>query len=164
MRKSSRIGLGTDVHRFRKGRKLVLGGVEIPHPKGLVGHSDADALLHAVTDALLGALAEGDIGEHFPPSDPKYKNASSSDFLAFALKRMRARGYRLAHLDTIVTTEEPKLAPHRDILRTSLARLLKVALSRVSVKAKTAEGLDAVGSGRALSTQAIVLLEPAPRS
>lgn len=163
MPNSFRTGLGTDIHRFRKGLPLILGGLEIPHTHGLVGHSDADALLHAVTDALLGALAEGDIGEHFPPSDSRFKNAPSTEFLAFALERMQARGYRLSNLDAVITAEAPKIAPHRGALRENLARLLECSVSQVSVKAKTAEGLDAVGARRALHVQVLVLLEPTPK-
>lgn len=157
-----RSGIGTDVHRVVAGRPLVLGGVAIPWDKGLDGHSDADALLHAVIDALLGAAGLGDIGELFPDTDPAYKGADSAALLSHALGRVRARGLAPAHVDAIVHAERPKLAPHKPAIRRRLAALLGLPEAAVNVKAKTGEGLDAVGEGRAIAATAIVTLVPAP--
>ena len=145
------VGIGFDIHRLIKGRPLVLGGVEIPHSKGLAGHSDADALIHALIDALLGAMGSGDIGDKFPDTDPRYKDISSMVLLETVLKEMRKKRFRVRHVDTILMLEEPKLLPYKDKIRASLAKMLDVAGSQVNVKAKTMEGLDAVGEKRAIS-------------
>ena len=153
-----RIGSGHDSHRLTPGRPLVLGGVRIEHPKGLDGHSDADAVMHALTDALLGALALGDIGEMFPDSDAKYHNADSSIFLAEAVKRVREHGYALGNADITIFAEEPKLGPHKKIIAANLARLCGVNDSVISVKAKTGEKVGHVGRGEAIGCHAVVLL------
>lgn len=155
----TRVGLGWDVHRMEKDRPLILGGVEIPSNRGLTGHSDADILLHAVTDALLGAAALGDIGMHFPDSDPQWKGAASSVFLQHATKLVRERGYEIVNVDTTVILETPKLKDHRLAIRESLARTLALDLDRVSVKFKTAEGMGPVGLMMSAEAQAIVTIE-----
>ena len=153
-----RSGIGFDLHRLAKGRKLILGGVEIAAEKGLAGHSDADILLHAVTDALLGAAGLGDIGQHFPPSDPQWRDADSAVFLRHARRLVEESGYRLVNVDAVVVLEKPKLAPFRDAIRESLADKLGVSPDRVSVKAKTAEGLGPIGEGEAAEAHAVVLV------
>ncbi len=155
-----RIGFGYDCHRLVAGRPLVLGGVRIECQVGLDGHSDADAVLHAVTDALLGAMAAGDIGELFPDTDPKYAGACSGGFLAHAMKLVDDAGLRVANCDVTVLAERPKLSPHKDAMRERIAGLLGVDVESVAVKAKTNEGLDAVGRGEAIAAMAMVLLEP----
>jgi 2-C-methyl-D-erythritol 2,4-cyclodiphosphate synthase len=144
-----RTGLGYDLHRMVEGRRLILGGVEIPHEKGLAGHSDADIVAHALTDALLGAAALGDIGEHFPPSDPQWKDAPGSVFLGRAREMLAAHGFSIVHVDVVVVIERPKILPYRPQIRENLARMLGVAPESVSIKAKTAEGLGDVGRGEA---------------
>lgn len=153
-----RIGFGSDIHRLVPGRPLILGGVRIESDLGADGHSDADALTHAITDAILGALALGDIGTHFPPTDERWRNAESFVFLRFAVGEMKQHGYEIANVDSIVHLESPKLRPYIDEIRKGLADELEVETSRVSVKAKTAEGLDAVGERRAVRAEAVVLL------
>jgi 2-C-methyl-D-erythritol 2,4-cyclodiphosphate synthase len=153
-----RVGIGYDIHRFVRGRPLFLGGVRIPHPKGLLGHSDGDALLHAVTDALLGALGLGDIGEYFPDTDPKHRGASSALFLGRAVREARRRGWRVSNVDAVVTAEEPKIAPHREAIRRSLAKLLGAPPADVNVKAKTMEGLGPVGRKLALEAACVLVL------
>ena len=153
-----RIGEGWDIHALVEGRKLILGGVEIPHTKGLLGHSDADALLHAITDALLGAAALGDIGTHFPDTDTQFKGADSAVLLAEAAKRVRACGYEIGNVDSTVIAQAPKLAPHIAAMRARIAQVLGVQVGQVNVKAKTAEKMDAVGEGRAMEARAVVLL------
>ncbi|MFN3330262.1 MAG: 2-C-methyl-D-erythritol 2,4-cyclodiphosphate synthase [Acidobacteria bacterium] len=157
-----RIGFGNDIHRLVAGRPLILGGVLIPSDIGAAGHSDADALMHAITDAILGALALGDIGTHFPDSDQKLKNADSSIFLKETLKMMKSRNYQIENVDAIVSLEKPKLKPYIEKIRKNLAEILEVELDRVSVKAKTGEGLDAIGKGDAIKAEAIVLLTEKP--
>jgi 2-C-methyl-D-erythritol 2,4-cyclodiphosphate synthase len=154
-----RIGLGVDVHRFAGGRPLVLGGVSIEHDKGLAGHSDADVLTHAVMDAVLGAMRAGDIGEHFPDTDAEWAGVSSMELLAIVLRYMDDGGFRLVDLDTVVVAQEPRIAPHRDEIRRSLARGLRVDVSRVGVKATTTEGLGFTGRSEGIMAQATVLLE-----
>lgn len=156
-----RVGLGSDLHRVDDGETLVLGGVIIEEGPGLVGHSDADVLLHAITDAVLGAAALGDIGHYFPPNDPRYAHADSADFLRKALELARADGWDIGNVDCIVTTERPKLAPYMAHIRERIAEIAAVDVARVSVKAKTNEGLDAIGRGEAMSAMAVVLLERA---
>lgn len=153
-----RIGLGTDLHRLVKGRKLILGGIRFPFEKGEDGHSDGDALLHAVTDALLGAAALGDIGSYFPPSDPKWKDADSKKLLAAVWKDVKKEGWRLENLDCVIHLQEPKFLPRRQEVRESIAKVLGVEPERVFVKAKTGERVGPVGEGLAVETQAICLL------
>lgn len=156
---SFRIGIGYDIHRLTPGRPLWLGGVLVPYEKGLDGHSDADVLLHAIIDALLGAAALPDIGHYFPPSDPAIKNIASAAMLAKAVSEVQRLGYRLANVDSVVIAEAPKIAPHRDAMRKTIARLLGISASAVQVKGKTNEGLEAVGQGLAIAAHAVVLLE-----
>ncbi len=153
-----RIGEGWDIHQLVEGRKLILGGVEIPHTTGLLGHSDADALLHAITDALLGAAALGDIGAHFPDTDVQFKGADSGVLLAEAARRVRAKGYAIGNVDSTVIAQAPKLMPHIAAMRTRIAELLEIGVEQVNVKAKTAEKMGPVGEGRAMEARAVVLL------
>ncbi len=153
-----RTGLGWDVHRLAPGRPLILGGVTVPSEFGLDGHSDADILSHAITDALLGAAALGDIGMHFPDTDPKWKGADSKQFLAAAAALVRERGFAIANVDTTVILERPKLKDYRQAIREALAGTLAMEVDRVSVKFKTAEGMGPVGEGRSAEAQAIVTL------
>ena len=153
-----RIGIGTDIHRLATGRPLIWGGVTIESERGAVGHSDADALCHAVTDAILGALCEGDIGAHFPDGDAQWRDADSLALLTRVVWLMKERGYRVGNVDATVHLERPKLRLHIDAMRENLANVLGVEISCVSIKAKTGEGLDSVGRGEAVSCQAVVLL------
>lgn len=155
-----RIGQGYDVHRLVEGRPLILGGVTIPHDKGLLGHSDADALLHAITDAVLGAAALGDIGRHFPDTDPTFKGADSGVLLQEAMRRVRAAGWQLLNVDSTIIAQQPKLAPHIDAIRTRIAALLDIDVSCVNVKGKTNEKLGYLGRAEAIETQAVCLLVP----
>lgn len=157
-----RVGLGYDIHRVDEARTLVLGGVIIEEGPGLAGYSDADVLLHAITDAVLGAAALGDIGTHFPSSDEKYRHADSADLLREALRMAHEAGWELVNLDGTVVCERPRLAPYVGEIRERIASVAEIALERVSVKAKTNEGLDAVGHGLAIAAQAIVLLAENP--
>ena len=158
MAKEIRIGHGFDAHRFRRGRKLILGGVEIPHNKGLVGHSDADAVLHALINAILGAMAEGDIGTHFPDSDPAYKNIASTELLKNVLQIATRRRFKLVNADVTLVAQQPKLSPHYKKMRKSVAALCGVAESRISVKATTTEKLGWTGAGKGMAATAVVLL------
>ena len=153
-----RTGQGWDVHRIAGGRKLILGGVEIPWDFGLDGHSDADILLHAITDAVLGALALGDIGEHFPNTDPQWKDAASRKFLEHAIGLVRAQGFSLCNVDSTIILETPKLEDHREKIRESVAEIVGLPVDRVSVKFKTAEGVGPVGLGFSAEAQAIVTI------
>lgn len=153
-----RIGRGTDRHLFVEGRPLMLGGIKIPHHLGLKGHSDADAVLHALSDALLGALAMGDIGEHFSDTDPQNKDLDSTKILKYCLTLLRSEQWFIGNCDVIIHCQQPKIGPHRLALRESLAKLLNCAIDKVSVKAKTAEGLGPVGEGLCLDAEAIVLI------
>jgi len=155
----NKIGLGYDIHRLKKGRRFLLGGAEIPFNKGELGHSDGDALAHAVCDALLGAAALGDIGELFPPSDPKYKNADSMELLRNAFERVKNAGWRLTSLDCVIICEKPKILPFRDLIRGSLAAALEVSTDCIFLKGKTAEKLGQVGKGNAVEVYAVCLLE-----
>jgi len=146
-----RTGSGLDVHAFGPGDHVMLGGIRIPHSRGLAGHSDADVVLHAVVDAILGALADGDIGAHFPPSDPQWRGASSDRFVAFAVERLAARGGRIAHIDINIVCEAPRIGPHRDAMRRSIAELCGIDVSRVAVKATTSEGLGFTGRGEGIA-------------
>jgi len=152
-------GLGYDIHRLKKGRRFLLGGVEIPFSKGEDGHSDGDALAHAVCDALLGACALGDIGELFPPSDPAYKDADSMKLLRNVFTHVKNSGWKLVNLDCVIICEKPKVLPFRELIRDSLAKTLEVPLDCVFVKGKTAEGLGSVGRGKAVEVLAQCLVE-----
>ncbi len=149
-----RVGSGFDVHAMGAGNHVWLGGVRIPHERGLIGHSDADVGLHALTDAILGALADGDIGVHFPPSDPQWRGASSDRFLAFAVERVRARGGSIAHLDLTIVCETPRIGPHREAIRARIAQIADVALERVAIKATTSERLGFTGRGEGMVAMA----------
>ena len=153
-----RIGEGWDSHAIVAGRRLVLGGVEIPHTHGLLGHSDADALCHAVTDALFGAAALGDIGHHFPDTDAQYQGADSLALLAEAARRVKAAGWQVGNVDATVVAQAPRLAPHVPAMRHRIAQAVGVALDQVSVKAKTAEGLGPVGQRESMEARAVCLL------
>jgi 2-C-methyl-D-erythritol 2,4-cyclodiphosphate synthase len=153
-----RIGHGFDVHRFRRGRKLILGGVEIPHDRGLAGYSDADAVLHALINAILGALGDGDIGTHFPDSDPRYKNIASSKLLNEVLRIMRRKRFKLVNADVTLVAQRPKLSPHYGQMRKRVATLCNIAESRINIKATTTEKLGWTGAGKGMAATAVVLL------
>ena len=153
-----RIGEGLDVHALVPGRKLIIGGVHIPHTQGLLGHSDADVLLHAITDALLGAAALGDIGRHFPDTDERFKGADSSVLLKEAAHRVREAGFEIGNVDSTVIAQAPKLAPHIPAMVEGIARTLGVASGQVNVKAKTAEKIGPVGQGLSIEARAVALL------
>jgi 2-C-methyl-D-erythritol 2,4-cyclodiphosphate synthase len=154
-----RIGMGYDIHRLVPGRKLVLGGVTIPFEKGLLGHSDADVLVHAVCDALLGAAGLGDIGLHFPDTDPKYKDINSLRLLSQTADLVRRNGYQLRNVDTTLLAEQPRLAPYRSRMQLNLAQTLQVEPGLVNIKATTAEGLGIIGKGDAIAAMSVVLVE-----
>ena len=153
-----RIGMGYDVHKLVKDRKLVLGGVEIPYEKGLLGHSDADVVVHAIMDALLGAAALGDIGKHFPDTDPKYKDISSIKLLEHVGNLLKEKNYTIGNIDATIICQSPKLAPYRDEMVENVAKALGIDISQVCIKATTEEGLGFTGLGQGISSQAIVLL------
>lgn len=153
-----RVGEGWDTHALVPGRKLVLGGVEIPYERGLLGHSDADALLHAITDAVLGGAGLGDIGRHFPDTDERFRGADSAVLLAEAARRANAAGWRIANIDSTIVAQAPKLAPHIEAMRTRIAQALELQPGQVNVKAKTAEKLGPVGLGQSIEARAVVLL------
>lgn len=150
-----RTGIGFDVHAFAEGRKLILGGIEIKHNKGLAGHSDADALLHAVTDALLGSLSLGDIGTHFPDEDPRYKNADSTVFLKKANELVRNRGFFVNNIDVVVLLQQPKISPHVQKMKDRIAKILDIGAERISIKATTTEKLGFVGREEGISVMAV---------
>jgi 2-C-methyl-D-erythritol 2,4-cyclodiphosphate synthase len=154
-----RIGLGYDVHAFVDGRDLILGGVRVPHPRGLLGHSDADVLVHALMDALLGAMRLGDIGSHFPDTEPEYAGASSISLLEQVRALMESEGWRLVDTDLVLVLEAPRIAPHRDAMRLRIAGALGVGIAQVGLKATTTEGLGSTGRGEGVAAQAVVLLE-----
>jgi 2-C-methyl-D-erythritol 2,4-cyclodiphosphate synthase len=154
-----RVGIGHDTHRLRPGGPLRLGGVSIPHDRESVGHSDADALLHAVVDALLGAAALGDIGQMFPDTDPENRGRDSAEMLAAALEAVSALGWKIVNIDCIVFAQRPKLLPHRQAIRQRLADILGIEPERVGLQAKTGEGLDAIGREEAIAAQCVTLLE-----
>ena len=154
-----RVGMGYDVHKLVEGRKLILGGVEIPYEKGLLGHSDADVMLHAVMDALLGAAALGDIGLHFPDTDPKYKGASSIKLLEHVGRLLEENGYVIENIDATIIAQRPKMRPHIDQMRENMAKALKIDVDQINVKATTEEGLGFTGSGEGISSQAICAIE-----
>ena len=153
-----RIGEGWDVHALVPGRKLILGGVEVPHTLGLLGHSDADVLLHAITDALFGAAALDDIGRHFSDTDPQFKGADSAVLLAEAVRRVRAKGFEIGNIDSTIVAQAPKLAPHIEKMRERIAQVLALDAEQVNVKAKTAEKMGPVGLQQAMEARAVVLL------
>jgi 2-C-methyl-D-erythritol 2,4-cyclodiphosphate synthase len=161
--RTTRVGLGHDSHRFAEGRPLLLGGVRIEHPRGLVGHSDADVVLHAVTDALLGAAGLGDIGDAFPDTDPAYRGCDSRVFLAATLARLDKAGWRLVNVDVTIFAQEPKLGPLKGKIRGNLAQLLRLDLDVVNIKAKTGEGVGHIGRAEAIACQAIALIETKER-
>ncbi len=154
-----RIGHGYDVHRLVEGRKLILGGVDIPWEKGLLGHSDADVLLHAIADAILGAIAEGDIGKHFPDTDPRYKGADSLELLRQVMGLATGKGYRLGNVDATIVAQRPKLAPHIQRMRENIATVLAAEPDGVNVKATTTEELGFAGRGEGIAAYAVVLME-----
>jgi len=153
-----RTGIGFDVHTLAEDRLLIIGGVQIPHPKGLLGHSDADVLVHAVMDAVLGALALGDIGQHFPDTDAEFKDANSMELLRHVQYLVEEKGFVCTNLDSIIIAEKPKMAPHLMEMRTNLASALKIKMEQVSIKATTTERLGVIGREEGIAAQAIVLL------
>ena len=153
-----RIGMGYDVHRLTEGRKLIIGGVDIPYEKGLLGHSDADVLLHAIMDALLGAAALGDIGKHFPDSDPAYKGISSMELLGKVGQLLEDNSFLIENIDATIIAQAPKMRPYIDTMRENIARVLQIEVSQVNVKATTEEGLGFTGTGEGISSQAVCLL------
>lgn len=155
---SYRIGIGYDIHRLVEGRKLFIGGIEIPYIKGLLGHSDGDALIHAVCDALLGALGEGDIGEHFPDTDPKYHNVYSIELLKITADLVKNKGFVINNVDSVVIAQEPVLTPFKDRIREKIAGILKVNKTCVNIKAKTNEGLGEIGRREAVACYAVTIL------
>jgi 2-C-methyl-D-erythritol 2,4-cyclodiphosphate synthase len=154
------VGIGHDTHRLDVGRPLVLGGIRIEHPRGLVGHSDADVVLHAVADALLGAAALGDIGEHYPDTDAQCEGLDSADLLSEVVARVAQAGWRPVNCDLIIHAQEPKLGPHKPAVRANVARLLGLAETAVNVKAKTGEHVGPIGRAEAIACEAVVLIEP----
>ncbi|WP_300347132.1 2-C-methyl-D-erythritol 2,4-cyclodiphosphate synthase [Clostridium sp.] len=153
-----RIGMGYDVHKLVENRDLILGGVNIPYEKGLLGHSDADVLLHSIMDSLLGAAALGDIGKHFPDTDPKYKGADSIKLLEFVGELLYKNNYKISNIDATIIAQRPKMAPHIKTMRENIAKALKINLDQINVKATTEEGLGFTGSGDGISSQSICLI------
>jgi len=155
-----RIGYGYDVHPLGPDRKLILGGVEIPHTKGLLGHSDSDVLVHAICDALLGAMGEGDLGRHYPSSDPKYKGISSLNLLEDVMSKLKAKGYRIGNIDTVIVAQAPRLGPYLAAMQKKMAETAAIDPALVNVKVKSGEGLDAVGHEEGMIAHAVCLIEP----
>lgn len=155
---SYRIGIGYDIHRLVEGRKLFIGGVEIPYVKGLLGHSDGDVLLHAICDAILGALGQGDIGELFPDSDPKYHGISSAELLKEVNALVKKKGFLVGNIDTVVIAERPILSPFKEPIQKKIAQVLSIREENVNIKAKTNEGLDEVGKGEAIAAYAVAII------
>ena len=153
-----RVGLGYDVHKLVEGRKLIIGGVDIPHEKGLLGHSDADVLIHAVMDSILGALALGDIGKHFPDTDEKYKGANSMKLLEFVYNLINEKGYGIGNIDCTIIAQSPKMSPHIQNMRENIAKILNTSVENINVKATTEEGLGFTGAKEGISAQSICLL------
>jgi 2-C-methyl-D-erythritol 2,4-cyclodiphosphate synthase len=153
------IGIGYDVHRLVKGRKLIIGGLEIPFEKGLLGHSDADVLVHAVCDALLGSVGMGDIGRHFPDTDPQYKDISSLKLLSQTNAMVRQKGFTIRNIDTIIFAEAPKIGPYRETMQKNLAQALEVNPHCINIKATTTEGLGIIGQGEGIGAMSVVLVE-----
>jgi 2-C-methyl-D-erythritol 2,4-cyclodiphosphate synthase len=158
-----RVGQGWDIHRLVSGRPLRLGGIEVPNDRGLLGHSDGDVVLHAVTDALLGAMADGDIGQHFPDTDERYRGIDSGVLLSEVGRRAARRGYRIGNVDVTILAERPKLAPHLPVMQRRVAELLGVAPAQIGIKAKTAEGIGAIGAGDAIAALAVIAVTARPR-
>lgn len=158
-----RVGIGHDTHRLVEGRPLILGGLLIDHPRGLAGHSDADVVCHAVADALLGAAGMGDIGEHYPDDDTRWKGLDSTKLLAEVVDRIARSGWRVVNCDVVIHAQEPKLGPHKPAIRAKVAGLLGVAPTELNIKAKTGEHVGPIGRGEAISCAAVVLLGPSPR-
>lgn len=159
MTRSLRVGIGFDVHPLVEGRKLVLGGVEIPHAKGLLGHSDADVLIHAICDALLGAISEGDLGRHFPDTDPRYRDMSSMILLKKVMEKAKAKGFRVVNMDATITAQEPRLAEYIPQMIDRIGEALEIGPGRVNVKATSPEGLGFSGRGEGIIGQSVVLVE-----
>ena len=156
-----RIGIGYDIHRITEGRKLVLGGVEIPYVKGLEGHSDADVLLHAICDAMLGAVGEGDIGRHFSDKDPKYKNISSILLLERVSEIVSSKKFKVHNIDTVLIADEPKIEPFKEMMKDAIKQVINVDRGQINIKATTSEGVGTIGRGEAMAAHAVVLLEDA---
>jgi 2-C-methyl-D-erythritol 2,4-cyclodiphosphate synthase len=154
-----RTGIGYDIHRFAAGRKLILGGVEIASPEGLEGHSDADVLCHALADALLGSIADGDIGQHFPNTDPRWKDADSVELLRQCVLRVKAKGFHVVNVDAMIQAEKPKIMSHAMTMRIRLAPVLEVGVDAVSIKATTMEGMGAIGRGEGIAVMAVATVE-----
>ncbi|RBW67732.1 2-C-methyl-D-erythritol 2,4-cyclodiphosphate synthase [Bacillus taeanensis] len=154
-----RIGQGFDVHKLTEGRPLIIGGIEIPYEKGLLGHSDADVLLHAISDAVLGAVGKGDIGKHFPDTDPAFKDADSKKLLSHVWQLVKEQGYQLGNVDCTIIAEQPKMAPYIEKMRETIAELLEAEFFQVNVKATTSEKLGFTGRGEGIASQAVVLLQ-----
>jgi len=161
MAKGPRIGYGYDVHPLGQGRKLILGGIEVPHSKGLLGHSDSDVLVHAVCDALLGAIGEGDLGRHYPSSDQRYKGISSLKLLEDVVSKLKVKGYRIGNIDTVIVAQSPRLGPHLAAMQKKMAEAAGIEPELVNVKVKSGEGLDAVGKEEGMIAHAVCLIEPA---
>lgn len=157
--KNMRVGIGYDVHKLVEGRKLIIGGVDIPYEKGLLGHSDADVMLHAIKDAMLGAVALGDIGKHFPDTDERYKGASSIKLLIEVNNKLRDKGYKVNNLDAVIIAEKPKMAPHIENMRLNISRALNIDIDCINVKATTTERLGFTGRGEGIAAQAIVSVD-----
>ncbi len=155
----TRVGLGYDIHRLVDERKLIIGGIEIPYIKGLLGHSDADVLIHAICDALLGAISSGDIGELFPDTDPKYQGIASAELLKITLGLVRKKGYEIVNLDTIIIAEEPKMSPFKNKIKENLSKIMNIDQGRVNIKAKTNEGLGGLGRKEGIACFATVLIK-----
>ncbi|MCR5798345.1 2-C-methyl-D-erythritol 2,4-cyclodiphosphate synthase [Eubacterium xylanophilum] len=155
-----RVGLGYDVHKFAENRKLIIGGIDIPYERGLLGHSDADVLTHAIMDALLGALALGDIGKHFPDTDPEYKDISSIKLLEHVMKLINSKGYKVGNIDAIIIAQAPKMLPYMDNIREKLAETMGISIDQLSVKATTEEGLGFTGRKEGIASQAVCMLVP----
>ena len=160
MRKGARIGYGYDVHPLAPGRKLILGGIEIPHGQGLLGHSDSDVLVHAVCDALLGAMGEGDLGRHFPSSDQRYKGISSLKLLQDVISKLKSKGFRIGNIDTVIVAQAPRLGPHLAAMQKKIAEVAGFKPDLINIKVKSGEGLDAVGKEEGMIAHAVCLIEP----
>jgi 2-C-methyl-D-erythritol 2,4-cyclodiphosphate synthase len=160
MKKGSRIGYGYDVHPLGADRPLILGGIEVPHTKGLLGHSDSDVLVHAVCDALLGAMGEGDLGRHYPSSDPTYKGISSLKLLEDVMAKLKVKGYRVGNIDTVIVAQAPRLGPHLSAMQKKIAETAGIEPDLVNVKVKSGEGLDAAGREEGMIAHAVCLIEP----
>ena len=160
MKKRSRIGYGYDVHPLGADRRLILGGIEVPHTKGLLGHSDSDVLVHAVCDALLGAMGEGDLGRHYPSSNPQYKGISSLKLLEDVMAKLKTKGYRVGNIDTVIVAQAPRLGPHLPAMQKKIAETAGIDPDLVNVKVKSGEGLDAVGREEGMIAHAVCLIEP----